>query len=126
MKVRAAGLLDLSRIEELHRVAQSHPNEVPAARMWSLLSSTLSALLPLAQETMLYVAEEGGKVQGFVQASGPPGALDLKRAKAIVAATTYFDKPDVLAEVSTGLGEAMRGLEIPALPKEELLAARGW
>src|SRR5207248_118687 len=30
------------------------------------------------------------------------------------------------AEVSTGLGEAMRGLEIPAIPKEELLAARGW
>jgi pyridoxal 5'-phosphate synthase pdxS subunit len=50
----------------------------------------------------------------------------LKRAKAIVAATTYFDKPDVIAEVSAGLGEAMRGLEIPAIPKEELLAARGW
>jgi pyridoxal 5'-phosphate synthase pdxS subunit len=50
----------------------------------------------------------------------------LKRAKAIVAATTYFDKPDVLAEVSAGLGKAMDGLEIPAIPKEELLAARGW
>src|SRR6195256_4932817 len=50
----------------------------------------------------------------------------LKRAKAIVAATTYFDKPEVLAEVSAGLGKAMPGLEIPAIPKEELLAARGW
>ena len=50
----------------------------------------------------------------------------LKRARAIVAATTYFDKPDVIAEVSAGLGEPMRGLEIPAIPKEELLAARGW
>jgi len=50
----------------------------------------------------------------------------LKRAKAIVAATTYFDKPDVLAEVSTGRGEAMRGLEIAAIPKDELLAGRGW
>src|SRR6202043_2018049 len=50
----------------------------------------------------------------------------LKRAKAIVAATTYFDKPDVLAEVSAGLGKAMPGLEISAIPKEELLAARGW
>jgi pyridoxal 5'-phosphate synthase pdxS subunit len=49
-----------------------------------------------------------------------------KRAKAIVAATTYFNKPDVLAEVSAGLGKAMPGLEIPAIPKEELLAARGW
>jgi pyridoxal 5'-phosphate synthase pdxS subunit len=50
----------------------------------------------------------------------------LKRAKAIVAATTYFDKPEVLAEVSAGLGKAMAGLEIPAIPKDELLAARGW
>ncbi len=50
----------------------------------------------------------------------------LKRAKAIVAATTYHDRPDIIAEVSEGLGEAMRGLEIPAIPKEELLAQRGW
>ena len=50
----------------------------------------------------------------------------LKRAKAIVAATTYFDKPEILAEVSAGLGKAMDGLEIPAIPKDELLAARGW
>jgi len=50
----------------------------------------------------------------------------LKRAKAIVAATTYFDKPERLAEVSAGLGKAMDGLEIPAIPKDELLAARGW
>jgi pyridoxal 5'-phosphate synthase pdxS subunit len=50
----------------------------------------------------------------------------LKRAKAIVAATTYFDKPEILAEVSAGLGKAMHGIEIPAIPKEELLAARGW
>ena len=50
----------------------------------------------------------------------------LKRAKAIVAATTYYDKPDRIAEVSAGLGKAMHGLEIPAIPKDELLAARGW
>jgi len=50
----------------------------------------------------------------------------LKMAKAIVAATTYHDRPEMLAEVSTGLGKAMAGLEIPAIPKEELLASRGW
>jgi GNAT superfamily N-acetyltransferase len=85
MRVRAAGLLDLSGIEDLHRSAQSQPNEasVPAARLWSLLSSTLSAILPLAQETMLYVAEEGGKLVGFVQASGTPTALELTRAKVL-------------------------------------------
>jgi pyridoxal 5'-phosphate synthase pdxS subunit len=50
----------------------------------------------------------------------------LRRAKAIVAATTYHDRPDLLAEVSTGLGEPMRGLEMSEIPKEEQLAGRGW
>jgi pyridoxal 5'-phosphate synthase pdxS subunit len=50
----------------------------------------------------------------------------LRMARAIVTATTYHDRPDVIAEASAGLGKAMPGLEIPAIPKEELLAARGW
>src|SRR5213082_2537015 len=50
----------------------------------------------------------------------------LKRARAIVAATTFYDEPEKLAEVSAGLGKAMHGLEIPTIPKDELLAARGW
>jgi pyridoxal 5'-phosphate synthase pdxS subunit len=49
-----------------------------------------------------------------------------ERAKAIVSATTYFDKPEMLAEVSMGLGEAMRGLEMSAIPEHERLASRGW
>src|SRR5438067_8222152 len=48
------------------------------------------------------------------------------RAKAIVAATTYFDRPDILADASKSLGKPMRGLEIGAIPQEELLAGRGW
>ena len=85
MKVRTAGLLDLSRIEEMHRSSEIKLSEEapPAARLWSLLSSTLSAFLPLSQETLLYVAEEGGKVVGFVQASGQPLALDLRRARVL-------------------------------------------
>ena len=85
MKIRAAGLLDLGRIEELHRAAENHPNEAapPAARLWSILSSTLSALVPLSAETLLYVAEDGGKVVGFIQASGKPLGLDLPRAKVL-------------------------------------------
>jgi pyridoxal 5'-phosphate synthase pdxS subunit len=48
------------------------------------------------------------------------------RAKAIVEATTHFRDAEVLARVSTGLGEAMRGLEASALAPAELLASRGW
>jgi pyridoxal 5'-phosphate synthase pdxS subunit len=49
-----------------------------------------------------------------------------KRAKAMVDATTYFDRPDLLAEISAGLGEPMRGLEMNAIPPDQLLNARGW
>ncbi len=51
MRVRPAGLLDLSRIEEMHRSSEIRVSAAapPAARLWSLLSSTLSALLPLSQ-----------------------------------------------------------------------------
>jgi hypothetical protein len=85
MRIRTAGLLDLARIEEMHRSSEIKLSEAapPAARLWSLLSSTLSALLPLAQDTLIYVAEDGGKVVGFIQASGQPLALDLRRARVL-------------------------------------------
>jgi len=85
MKIRAAGLLDLARIEEMHRSSDIKLSEAapPAARLWTLLSSTLSALLPLSQETLMYVAEENGKVVGFIQASGQPLGLDLRRARVL-------------------------------------------
>lgn len=85
MKVRTAGLLDLARIEEMHHTSELKVSAAapPAARLWSLLSSTLSALLPLSQETLMYVAEDHGKVVGFIQASGQPLSLDLRRARVL-------------------------------------------
>ncbi len=82
MKLRAAGLMDLARIEEMHRSSDTRLGDTapPAARLWTVLSSTLSALLPLSQETLIFVAEENGKVVGFIQASGHPLGLDLPRA----------------------------------------------
>jgi pyridoxal 5'-phosphate synthase pdxS subunit len=50
----------------------------------------------------------------------------MRMAKAIVAATTHHDQPNVLAEVSAGLGAPMPGLAISSIPSPELLAARGW
>jgi len=47
-------------------------------------------------------------------------------ANAIVKATTHFRDAGILAEVSRGLGEAMRGLEMGSIPEKELLATRGW
>ena len=48
------------------------------------------------------------------------------RARAIVQATTHFNDPKIIAEVSKGLGEPMRGLDAKTIPQEELLATRGW
>jgi len=47
-------------------------------------------------------------------------------ARAIVEATTHFQNPGRIAEISRGLGEPMRGLELAAIPERELLSRRGW
>jgi pyridoxal 5'-phosphate synthase pdxS subunit len=57
---------------------------------------------------------------GIFKSSNP-----APRAKAIVEATTHFDDPSVLAEVSKGLGEAMMGTPIEDIPQEQRLATRG-
>ncbi len=49
-----------------------------------------------------------------------------RRASAIVRATTHFEDAGLIAEVSRGLGEAMRGLEIGEIEKENLIQFRGW
>jgi len=53
-------------------------------------------------------------------------ANPAKRAKAIVEAVTYYDSPEILAEISKDLGKPMQGLAIEKIPKEELLQVRGW
>jgi len=58
---------------------------------------------------------------GIFKSSDP-----ARRAKAVVRATTHWQDAKVVAEVSRGLGEAMRGLEIAQIPESERLATRGW
>ncbi len=48
-----------------------------------------------------------------------------KRAKAIVEATTHYRDSGILADVSKGLGAAMRGLDITNMEEKERMAARG-
>ena len=48
------------------------------------------------------------------------------RAEAIVKATTHYQDPEIIAEVSKNLGEAMPGLDIKQIPSDKLLATRGW
>jgi pyridoxal 5'-phosphate synthase pdxS subunit len=49
-----------------------------------------------------------------------------KRAKAIVEAVAHYDEPEIIAKVSKNLGEAMPGIDIGTIPKDQLLQERGW
>ena len=77
---------------------------------------------PADAALMMQLGAEGVFVgSGIFKSSDPE-----KMAKAIVKATTHFKDPEIIAEVSKDLGEAMPGLDIKQIPDEELLAPRGW
>ncbi|MBX5489955.1 MAG: pyridoxal 5'-phosphate synthase lyase subunit PdxS [Chloroflexi bacterium] len=77
---------------------------------------------PADAALMMQLGADGVFVGSGIFKSENPAA----RARAIVRAVTHFRDPQVLAEVSRGLGEAMPGLELSTLRREELLASRGW
>ncbi|MBS95860.1 MAG: pyridoxal 5'-phosphate synthase lyase subunit PdxS [SAR202 cluster bacterium] len=77
---------------------------------------------PADAALMMQIGVEGVFVGSGIFKSSNPSAM----AKAIVKATTHFNDPDIIAEVSSGLGDAMRGLDVRTMPEEEQLATRGW
>jgi pyridoxal 5'-phosphate synthase pdxS subunit len=77
---------------------------------------------PADAALMMRLGAEGIFVGSGIFKSGNP----LKRARAIVRATTHFDNPQILAEVSRDLGEPMVGINLDTLPEQELMARRGW
>jgi len=77
---------------------------------------------PADAALMMQLGADGVFVgSGIFKASNPE-----VRGKAIVEATTHYQDPKIIAEVSKNLGEAMPGLDIKQIPDEELLASRGW
>ena len=77
---------------------------------------------PADAALMMQLGAEGIFVGSGVFKSSDPE----KMAKAIVKATTHYRDPQIIVEVSKGLGAAMPGLEIGTIPREALLAPRGW
>lgn len=77
---------------------------------------------PADAALMMQLGSEGVFVGSGIFKSADP----LARAKAIVKATTHYQDPAVVAEVSENLGEAMHGLEIGQISPEQLMAQRGW
>ena len=77
---------------------------------------------PADASLMRQLGAESVFVGSGIFKSENPGLM----AKAIVIATTYFDDPKKVAEVSKGLGSAMPGLDVAKMSEEELLQTRGW
>ena len=77
---------------------------------------------PADAALMMRLGAEGIFVGSGIFKSGDP----FKRARAIVEATTHYQDPDILAQVSRNLGEPMVGINLDTLSKEELMATRGW
>ena len=77
---------------------------------------------PADAALMMQLGAEGVFVGSGIFKSSEPATT----AKAIVKATTHYQDPVIVAEVSKGLGTAMAGLDIKAIPQQELLSSRGW
>ena len=77
---------------------------------------------PADAALMMQLGAEGVFVGSGIFKSSDPVA----RAQAIVKATTHYQDPAIIAEVSKGLGAAMPGLDIRTLSQQELLSSRGW
>jgi pyridoxal 5'-phosphate synthase pdxS subunit len=77
---------------------------------------------PADAALMMQLGVDGVFVGSGIFKSGDPAS----RGAAIVKATTHFENPEILAEVSRNLGEPMVGRQVTDIPEKELIADRGW
>jgi pyridoxal 5'-phosphate synthase pdxS subunit len=77
---------------------------------------------PADAAMMLQLGADGVFVGSGIFKSEDPA----QRGKAIVEATTHYNDPEILAKVSTGLKEAMIGMDIKDIGEENLIQHRGW
>lgn len=77
---------------------------------------------PADAALMMQIGVEGVFVGSGIFKSEKPQIM----AEAIVKATTHYNDPEMLVEVSKGLGDAMPGLDVRTMPESEQLATRGW
>jgi len=77
---------------------------------------------PADAALMMQLGVDGVFVGSGIFKSGDPA----KRADAIVKAVTHYDNPEMLAEISRDLGEAMVGINVSSMPEDDKIAGRGW
>ena len=133
--------LQAMRDDELHSAAKEHraPYELVrwVAENGSLPVVTFTAggiATPADASLCMQLGADGVFVGSGIFKSGRDplddrdGWVDdvTRRARAIVEATTHYDDPKVLADVSTGLGQPMVGISASTIPEAERLEIRGW
>lgn len=77
---------------------------------------------PADAALMMQLGADGVFVGSGVFKASDPVAV----AASVVKATTHYQDAEIIAEVSKGLGAAMPGVSVKSIPKEQLLAPRGW
>ena len=114
---------------ELYAAAKEHRAPVElvrevaeTGRLPTVLFTAGGIATPADAAMMMQLGADGVFVGSGIFKSGNPE----QRGRAIVEATTHFEDPGVIAKVSRGLGEAMVGINLDALPDDQKYAARGW
>ena len=117
------------REEELYAAAKEHRAPYELIR-WVAENGRLPVVTftaggiatPADAALCMQLGADGVFVGSGIFKSGDPD----RRAKAIVEATTHFNDPKILADVSAGLGEPMVGISASTLGEAERLEVRGW
>lgn len=129
--------------EELYAAAKNHQAPYELVRMVAKAGklpvpnfSAGGIATPADASLMMQLGAESVFVGSGIFMKGGSTPLDLtvktereeaiSRAKAIVIATTHYNDPKVLAEVSEQMTGSMKGLAVAALAENELLQTRGW
>src|SRR5216684_629215 len=122
-RLKALSGEELAGAAKEHRAPLDLVRDVAAAgRLPVVMFCAGGIATPADASLVMQLGAEGVFVGSGIFKSEDPA----QRARAIVEATTYFKDPEVLAKVSRGLGEPMRGLDLRDIPVEERLAPRGW
>ncbi len=131
MRVIFGAIRQLEKMDEdeLYAAAKQHQAPIELIRFCAehghlpVVTFTAGGIAtPADAALMMQLGSDGVFVGSGIFKSSDPAAM----AEAIVRATTYFNDPQIVAEVSFGLGKAMAGQAVSELPEGGLLQTRGW
>jgi len=119
------GMDDLQLLKVSRDIEADYDLVVECARLQRLPVVNFAAggvATPADAALMMQLGADGVFVGSGIFKSEEPEAM----AKAIVQAVHNFDNPQLLAQVSKGLGAAMKGLDATLIPEGDVLQVRGW